>query len=137
MKKELIDKVKNWLSIADDDLKTVYNELKAKEPVTRAICFHAQQCVEKYLKAYLTFKQKYFRKTHDIEELIFLCLETDKEFEKLRDIKAHELIKYGVEVRYPDEFYLPSMEEAERAAEIAEKVKNFVLSKLKESGFEP
>jgi HEPN domain-containing protein len=33
------------------------------------ICFHAQQCVEKSLKAALTARQVYFRYTHDLSEL--------------------------------------------------------------------
>jgi len=33
------------------------------------ICFHAQQCVEKYLKALLTSTHTDFPKTHDLIEL--------------------------------------------------------------------
>ncbi|MBW1960508.1 MAG: HEPN domain-containing protein [Deltaproteobacteria bacterium] len=36
------------------------------------VCFHAQQCAEKYLKAFLTFKNIDFPKTHDIGELLAL-----------------------------------------------------------------
>jgi HEPN domain-containing protein len=35
-----------------------------KEPATDAVAFHMQQCIEKYLKAFLTYFGKPFRKTH-------------------------------------------------------------------------
>jgi len=51
-------------------------------PVTDAICFHAQQCGEKYLKP--------FRKTQNIAELIEFCAEIDGDFQKLEEIIDHE-----------------------------------------------
>jgi HEPN domain-containing protein len=36
----------------------------------RAICFHAQQCAEKYLKARLTEANIPFIKTHDLPSLL-------------------------------------------------------------------
>lgn len=47
--------VKLWLVKADHDLKTAKDELATDDPATDAVCFHAQQFVEKYLKAYLVF----------------------------------------------------------------------------------
>jgi HEPN domain-containing protein len=65
--------VLKWIKKAENDLKTAKDEIEVYNPATDTICFHAQQCVEKYLKAYLFFHQKYFRKTHNIAELIELC----------------------------------------------------------------
>ncbi len=127
MKKSSYEK---WIFIADGDLKTAEDELNVSEPFTNTVCFHAQQCVEKYLKAYLTFINKPFGKTHDIAELIELCKEEDYEFEYLYEIKANKLTRYAVEVRYPDEFYIPSIDEAKEAVEIAKKVKSFIRRKL-------
>jgi len=62
--------VKNWIIKAENDFKIGVDELDTENPVTDAICFHMQQCAEKYLKAYLTLHKKYFRKTHNIAELI-------------------------------------------------------------------
>ena len=56
MKKE--ETVKNWIFLADGDLKTAQDELNILEPFTNTIYFHSQQCVEKYLKAYLTFIER-------------------------------------------------------------------------------
>jgi HEPN domain-containing protein len=84
-----------------------------------------------YLKAFFLR----FGKTHNIAELIELCKEIDEDFEKLYDIKAESLTPYAVEIRYPDEFYFPSLEEAKEAIKIAEEVKSFVIEKLNKSGF--
>ena len=71
-----------------------------------------------------------FGKTHSIEYLIKLCSKIDKEFEKLYEI-IEGLTEYAIDVRYPDEFYIPSIEEAKEAFDTATKVKEFVLRKLK------
>jgi HEPN domain-containing protein len=43
-----------WVDKAEGDYATALRELRArKQPNYDAACFHAQQCVEKYLKAYL------------------------------------------------------------------------------------
>ena len=44
--------VGKWLIIADRDLRTAEQGLKAEEVITDTICFHCQQAVEKYLKAF-------------------------------------------------------------------------------------
>ena len=131
MKKEKIEK---WILKAENDLKIAKDEILTENPATDAICFHAQQCVEKYLKAYLSFIEKPFGKTHDIAFLIELCIEDNKEFNSLYDMMANKLTRYAVEIRYPDDFYFPSLEEAKEAIEICEKVKQFVINKFKEMG---
>ena len=82
------------------------------------------------LKAFLLNYNIEFGKTHSIEYLIKLCSKIDKEFEKLYEI-IEGLTEYAIDVRYPDEFYIPSIEEAKEAFDTATKVKEFVLRKLK------
>ena len=127
MKEEFVLK---WVGKAENDLKTAKDELITEEPATDTICFHAQQCVDKYLKAFLVKKGKSFRKTHDIAELIEICREIDKDFASLYEMKADKLTRYAVEVRYPDDFYMPTIEEAHEACEIALTVRKFIRSKL-------
>ena len=105
--------------------------MNTEDPATDTVCFHAQQTVEKCLKAYLIFHEKEYRRTHNIAELIELCREIDGDFEYLYELKAEELTIYATDVRYPDDFYMPSKEEAHEAVKIAEKVKEFVRKKLK------
>ena len=127
--------VLNWINKAKNDLKTAKDEIVTNEPATDTICFHSQQCVEKCLKAYLVYHQKYFRKTHNIAELIELCKEIDKDFDNLYNLKVEKLTFHAVEIRYPDEFYLPSLEEAKEAVKIAEKVLDFIIKKLGKENF--
>jgi hypothetical protein len=46
--------VSEWVAKAENDLKTAYILRLAKGGPTDTVCFHAQQVVEKYLKALLT-----------------------------------------------------------------------------------
>jgi HEPN domain-containing protein len=131
------ESARNWIRKAENDLKIGKDEMKTDNPATDAVCFHMQQCVEKYLKSYLIFNSKEFRRTHDIAELIDYCSEINPEFQELYKMNADKLTKYSVEIRYAEELYFPSIEEAEEAIKIAEQVKDFVLKKLKAEGFEP
>lgn len=129
-KNEVIEKlVHQWIKIAERDMITAQRELEIEPNVTDIICFHCQQAVEKYLKAFLTKHQIEFPKTHSIMMLINLCSRVDISFkEKLSN--ADMLTDYAVEIRYPDEWYEPSIEEAKKAYELAKAIKDFVLEKL-------
>lgn len=122
--------IKKWLFLAERDLKTAEDEIKTDDPATNTVCFHSQQCVEKCLKAYLSAIAEPFGKTHDIAELIEKCIKYDKDFNQLYQMKAHKLTRYAVEVRYPDDFYIPTIDEAKESIQIAHNVKNFILNKL-------
>ncbi len=130
------DTVKNWIIKAENDFKIGKDEMETDKPVTDMVCFHMQQCAEKYLKAFLIFNGKEIRKTHDISEIINQCKKIDPSFSDLLEITADILTQYAIEIRYGEMFYFPSVEEARKAIEIAEKVKSFVLKKLKEKGFD-
>jgi HEPN domain-containing protein len=126
--------VNQWIIKAEHDLKTAKDEIITDEPATDVVCFHAQQCAEKYLKAYLVFNGIEIikpLKTHNIEVLLIACKEIDNSFNYLIEINAHELTDYSIEARYPDDFYFPSIEESNSAIEIAEKVKDFILNRVK------
>jgi len=82
------------------------------------------------LKAYLIFHQKRFRKTHNIAELIELCKEITNDFDKLYELKIENLTPYATEIRYGEDFYYPSEEDAKNAMLLTEKVRDFVRTKL-------
>ena len=128
------ERVKNWIIKADNDLKTAKDELNTENPATDTICFHSEQCVEKYLKAYLVLNDKEFRKTHNIAEILSLCINIDPSFEYLKDLKVYELTIYATELRYPEFFHIPSLGEAQAAIEMAEKVRDFVRRKFIKEG---
>ena len=124
--------IKLWLLKAESDLRTAQILIKDENPPTESICFHAQQAVEKLLKAYLTYLDIKAPKTHDIATLLELCLSVDEKFKELDQEKLEELTFYAVEIRYPDAFYQPSIEEAREALKQAINLKKFILKKLRE-----
>ena len=72
--KGVITVIREWLSKADNDLKNAVHTLTmGKECPTDTVCFHAQQCVEKYIKALLVFRATPFPKTHNIRVLRTCC----------------------------------------------------------------
>lgn len=113
-KRELVS---NWILKADNDLKSAEHELTFEDAVTETICFHSQQTAEKYLKAYLIHLGISFKKTHEIGELIAKCELKDKEIGYLKE-EADILTDYAVAVRYPDDYYVPPIEEAREAYEL-------------------
>jgi HEPN domain-containing protein len=121
---------RNWITKAENDFKTGWDEFQTEKPATDMVCFHMQQCVEKYLKAYLVVHSMAFRRTHDIAELVELCKQIDTAFGELYCMNADSLTIYGVSIRYPDDFYVPTTEEAEKALRIARSARDFVKDAL-------
>lgn len=130
------DAVRLWIRRAGNDLKIGVDELTTDNPATDAICFHMQQCCEKFLKAYLIFHGEEYPRTHDIALLVTGCARIDPEFDTQIESGVHTLTKYAVGVRYDEEIF-PSLEETKQAIELAEKLKRFVLTRLRQKGFEP
>ncbi len=67
-----IDEAERLLRLARRDYQTCAILSSHPEAQIAPICFHAQQCVEKSLKAAMTANQVYFRYTHDLGELTHL-----------------------------------------------------------------
>ncbi len=93
-------------------------------------CFHAQQAVEKCLKALLASADEEYPLRHDLGELL--------EHVKTRfpdlDLPLEEIMRlapYAVEVRYDDEFY-PNREDAQKAIETARLINEKVTAHLKQ-----
>lgn len=51
--------VNEWVVKAEGDFLTAAREVKANPPNYDAVCFHAQQCIEKLLKALLIQNDRY------------------------------------------------------------------------------
>ena len=59
-----------WIAKAEGDLMSASCIIKLKKNCpTDTVCFHAQQCIEKYIKALLILRGTNFPKTHDIAHL--------------------------------------------------------------------
>lgn len=100
---------------------------KAEEDASANICcFHAQQAVEKYLKAYLIGKNIVFPKTHDLELLVKLSICINPLFNDIL-AKALSLSNYAIVPRYPDLLDDLTVEDAKQAYQNAVTIKEFVL----------
>jgi HEPN domain-containing protein len=94
---------REWVDKAEADFATAGRELRARrQPNFDAACFHAQQCVEKYLKARLVEAGISFPKTHDLEALLDLILPQEPLWEAFRS-KLNELTSFAITFRYPGE----------------------------------
>lgn len=92
-----------WAIKAEGDATTALREYRArKAPNYDAACFHAQQCVEKLLKAVLIQNKIPFRRIHDLEVLLDACLDRYPLWESLR-ADTQLLTQYAVQFRYPGE----------------------------------
>jgi HEPN domain-containing protein len=62
--------VREWIEKAEGDFATAGRELAVSAAANYdAVCFHAQQCIEKYLKALLIVKSVAPPRTHDLAQL--------------------------------------------------------------------
>jgi len=109
--------------LAEEDYLLARLALSQEKPLQYGVCFHAQQCAEKYLKAILVLQGRAFPKTHDLLALSDLCQQSSIIVPVSADRLDH-LSAYAVQVRYPGEE--PTLEEAQDAIEIAQAVRHFV-----------
>ncbi len=120
--------VAEWIKKADLDFNTTVR--LSREPEFRDIVvFHAQQAVEKYLKALLTRHQTEFPKTHVIRRLLLLLQPVEPAIvDALED--ANWLSPFGVDIRYPADFPETLPGDEARALELARRGKNAVQAVL-------
>jgi HEPN domain-containing protein len=126
----LIEIVQQWVMKAENDLEIVRRDITSEKPVTDVLCFHCQQAVEKYLKAFLVYHGIKPPRVHIIENILSDCEKIDLSFKSLRHTMY--MSEFSVELRYPDDFYLPPPAQLEKAFRDAVDVRNFVRSKLPE-----
>ncbi|MBL0158112.1 MAG: HEPN domain-containing protein [Bryobacterales bacterium] len=121
--------VQQWLDRANEDFDAAELLLREGGRFRGVIAFHAQQAVEKYLKAVLVRHQIDFPKTHDIGRLL----------ERIAVVHpvasaalagSDILTPYGVEVRYPSDApeLLPG--EEVQAVQIARQTRDQILTLL-------
>lgn len=118
-----------WLSKAALDLRAAEHERTATPPLTGDMVFHAQQLVEKSLKAFLSWHDRPFRKTHSLVELGQQCTLLQPDLEPLLR-EAAPLTEYAWKFRNPGEEEEPALEEADTALAKARRVFHTILDRL-------
>lgn len=124
-----LKETRRWVVKASNDLLAAKTILESGRPINDIVCFLAQQCVEKGLKAFLVYSGIHIQKTHDLVNLVKICAENDEEFFQLEDA-ADALSNYAVETRYPSDWLETTSEDAAKAVEEAEMGLEFIIGKM-------
>jgi HEPN domain-containing protein len=94
---------REWIEKAEEDFAAAERLAPVrKPPIWNVLCFHCQQCIEKYLKACLQEKGRDIPKTHNLALLLDLLLPEEPLWEALRH-SLNLLNGFAVEFRYPGE----------------------------------
>jgi HEPN domain-containing protein len=97
------EELREWIEKAEGDYFSALREYRARKNVNHdSACFHAQQCVEKYLKAVLVDLGIPFAKSHDLLPLLASCLPRYPLWQSWHD-QVEWLSQYAVPFRYPGE----------------------------------
>ena len=124
-----------WLEYARKDI-GVADQLYEKQQNPRlrpheAILFHCQQGAEKALKAYIVQGGTFPQKTHDLQDLLSVCVISDARFLSNR-IGKHcaFLTPFAVIVRYPKHSIILDSVQSVRGLNSAKRIYDFVCERL-------
>ncbi|MSU56722.1 MAG: HEPN domain-containing protein [Pedosphaera sp.] len=114
--------VLEWVQKAEGDFEAMQQlaRVRNRPSVLDGVCFHAQQCAEKYFKARLQESGEMIPKTHDLIGLLELLLPSEPMLEPLRPA-LFSLNRYAVDFRYPG--YFATRKEAREAVAGCKKVR--------------
>ena len=117
-----------WVQKAEGDYTVAQQSLRGQNPVNDVICFLTQQCVEKYLKAWLQEANIPFPRTHDLQELLELIVPTVPSW-RVWHADFSVLSEHAVDPRYPGKFATP--DDTAQAMRICNEVQRAVREQLK------
>ena len=125
-----IKTVLEWFHFADADLVSAIILNNSHRKHNAIICYHCQQAVEKYLKAFLCYNGLVPPRIHVLETLCALCSDFDVSFNDIAKGCAY-LSPFAIYARYPLEMEITSANTI-KSFEIAQRIKNFLpLAELK------
>ena len=117
-----------WVEKAEEDYHLAQLAQQSSRPFHNFICFHAQQCIEKYLKAWLQETNIPVPRTHNLEELLeLIVLRLPAWAEWYSDFKI--ITAYAVDSRYPGD--PATAENTEHAMRVCDAVRQAIRSSLK------
>ena len=92
---------REWVKKAENDFKVASQILRRrKDIVPDAACFFCQQSSEKYLKAKLVEAGIAFPRTHDLLQLLNLCVQVEPLWSAYAKV-VDAMSDYAVDFRYP------------------------------------
>ncbi len=118
-----------WLAKAEQDYPSAWRDYHARKfSNDDGAGFHAQQCIEKYLKGFLVSCGQPSAWGHDLLAITDKCLPFFPELELEKPLLAL-LTKFAVRYRYPGE--LASKTDAKSAIQAMEQLRKLIREKLK------
>lgn len=126
--------MKTILDHARELLRKAYNDLIAARAILATgealdtVCFHAQQAVEKSLKAVLALHDTPYPRRHDLAELMELVKPVAVELAPF-EYDITNMTPFAVDLRYDNEFE-PSKDVAAESLEIATRVYELVRQRI-------
>ena len=90
----------DWVEKAEEDYRTAEKMIKAKPPAYNVVCFHGQQCMEKYLKSILALNNLIIERTHALDYLCNKTIEKAPQLTFYRDALS-KADAFAVQIRYP------------------------------------
>jgi HEPN domain-containing protein len=120
-----------WLQRARSDLALARTVVDSGEVLREDVCFHAQQCAEKALKALLIRLEIPYQRTHALEMLLDLVKAAGVKIPQDVDL-SFSLTQYAVETGYPNDWEPITEEETRSAIEMAVTVLRWLEGQLGE-----
>lgn len=118
------DATRRWVDKAESDWRIARREVRVTAgPSWDGVCFHAQQCAEKYLKALLQEAGSEPLRTHNLTTLYQAARVTTPVLDAVRPV-LYALSVYAVDVRYPGDDV--TEEEAVRALEDCSRLREVI-----------
>ena len=126
---ELVLVIRQWVQKAENDLQAATYTLRLEEDCpTDTVCFHAQQCIEKYVKALLVLHAIEFPWTHNLGVLIACLPQASRP--QLTPEEQELLTDYATTTRYPGDYEAIPLNEARRAVRLARQVRQTIRKQL-------
>ena len=120
----------DWLKHAQSDYRLARVAKGRHGILPEQVCFHAQQAVEKAIKAILASKRIVFPLVHDVEELLELTRQGGISV-PTSVAEAGSLTPFAVQARYPGYDEEINSEEVEEAIRLAEHAIAWASSMIK------
>ena len=117
-----------WAQKAERDYAAITLHQQTEDPDFDIICFHAQQCIEQYLKAWLQEANIPHPRSHDLLVLLGLIVPTIPNWQAWKS-DFWVIAPYAVEFRYPGKS--ATTENAKHAVQVCTEVRQAIRSELK------
>ena len=128
------NEIRQWLIKSQHDLGSARRLMEGEEPYLDTAVYHCQQAAEKAIKAYLTYTEIIFEKTHNLVALLALCTPSEPGFDQWEEVAEMLIPKesrwdfrnpfgtpYATEFRYPGGVLAPERNEVDTFAEGSQK----------------